>query len=333
MATKVGNKYVGNVSHFSWWNCDSFSSVVSLTVTVVDTDGNPIPNAGVSLVVTTTNFNSYVQTTSNNGQVSGLIPSNQTLTINVYDYCGNIIYTSSIGPFAENTVLPNIVITSAMSQSTIVQGTLLKCDNTKVTNGYLVMRSGSQNYQVAVNADNGSFSFKGLVCNGSNSFTLEGFDFDLQQSTGLINYTFTLPTTSVGTLMTCSSLSEFISYTIDNNPTVFITTNLTCDAYTNAGLDISGQAVDNIGNVLHSVYITDMSNIPGIYPSSSSITNLHVEPDLWGNLREPGASIQFTLNHIGPIGSYYDLTFTGTYYNSSPNPGHITGTIHIKRDY
>ncbi|RYZ15579.1 MAG: carboxypeptidase regulatory-like domain-containing protein, partial [Sphingobacteriales bacterium] len=35
-ATRQGNNYIGNVSHFSWWNCDTFASTVNLTVTVHD---------------------------------------------------------------------------------------------------------------------------------------------------------------------------------------------------------------------------------------------------------------------------------------------------------
>jgi len=47
VATKIGNKYVGEVSHFSWWNCDAFAQMVRLTVTIVDSNGNEISNAGV----------------------------------------------------------------------------------------------------------------------------------------------------------------------------------------------------------------------------------------------------------------------------------------------
>jgi len=41
-ASKVGNKYVGNVSHFSWWNCDLQSSQCNVTVTVNNNAGIPV---------------------------------------------------------------------------------------------------------------------------------------------------------------------------------------------------------------------------------------------------------------------------------------------------
>ena len=50
VATKIGNKYVGEVSHFSWWNCDAFAEMVRLTVTIVDINGNEISNSGVGLI-------------------------------------------------------------------------------------------------------------------------------------------------------------------------------------------------------------------------------------------------------------------------------------------
>jgi len=48
-ATKVGNQYVGNVSHFSWWGCCSGFPVVGLSVNILDSNSNPIPYLLVNL--------------------------------------------------------------------------------------------------------------------------------------------------------------------------------------------------------------------------------------------------------------------------------------------
>ena len=48
-ATKVGNTYVGTVSHFSWWNCDIQLPQATLKVTVKNNTGQPLVNAKVTL--------------------------------------------------------------------------------------------------------------------------------------------------------------------------------------------------------------------------------------------------------------------------------------------
>ncbi len=47
IATRQGNKYTGEVSHFSWWNCDTPFPTVGLTVNVVDENGNSLINTPV----------------------------------------------------------------------------------------------------------------------------------------------------------------------------------------------------------------------------------------------------------------------------------------------
>ncbi|WP_162128411.1 hypothetical protein [Flavobacterium phycosphaerae] len=331
-ATKVGNKYVGTVSHFSWWNCDTFSSTVTLTVTVVDAAGQPIANAGVGLVVNATNFTSYVQPTSTNGQVAGLVPANQTMTLNIYDICGNVISTTSIGPFVANTILPNVVITNAMAQDTLVQGNLVKCDNTNVTTGYVMMYYANKSMLAAVT--NGTFSFSTLVCaNNNNTFTLQGFDYENTQTTGDINYTFTSPVTNIGNLTACSAVTEFISYQIDNEPTVYYYSSNTGGlGPNNTGLLIMGSLASN--TTTPPIYISGNTNIPGVYTTNDFFIeggNISYSSSPTGN------TIVFTLSQFGAVGDYIDLTFSGTFSEqiaTGPTPitHTITGVAHVIRN-
>ena len=197
----MGNNYVGEVSHFSWWNCDAFSSTVNLTITVVDTNGNPIQNVGVRLTVNSTYFNSWIKYTTDTGQTAGLIPTDEIFTLSIYDMCGEIISSTTIGPFSTDTILPSISLTT--TQVSQIEGNLLKCDNSNVTNGYVIFYNGNLSY--LVNVTNGTFSFSTLVCNLNTSFNLQGYDFDNQLSTGTSNYPFVFPITDVGDLMTCTT--------------------------------------------------------------------------------------------------------------------------------
>lgn len=330
-ATKQGTKYVGTVSHFSWWNCDAQFPTVRLTVTVVNSNGAPLANVRVGIRRAT---NSYTVngTTNSQGLVSGLVPANETLTMVVFDSCGNIVSTTTIGPFSADTTLPNLVIPSSTIQSTLVQGNLLKCDGTNVTNGYVLMRYGNQNLLTTVT--NGAFSFTMLVCSATNTaFSLQGFDYDNLQTTNSINYTFTTPTTNVGNITACNTITEFISYRIDSNTTKYIIANITASGRgtasgtTNAGLTISAYNVI-APNTTQGFNLFGNTIIPGIYTTSA----FSIESSDTGSINvQTINTVSFNLSAVGAIGQYIDITFNGTYTNSTGSHT-ITGVAHVIRD-
>ena len=330
-ATKQGTKYVGTVSHFSWWNCDAQFPTVRLSVTVVNSNGTPLANVRVGIRRAT---NSYTVngTTNTQGQVSGLVPANESLTMVVFDSCGNIVSTTNIGPFAVATTLPNLVIPNSTIQSTLVQGNLLKCDGTNATNGYVLMRYGNQN-QIAT-VTNGAFSFTMLVCSATNTgFSLQGFDYDNLQTTNSINFTFTSPTTNVGNITACNSISEFISYRIDSNPVRYIIANIMASGRgTSSGTSSSGVSISAYSlltpNTTETFYLFGNTVIPGIYTtsmfslSSADIGSINVQTV---------NTVSFNLSSVGAVGQYIDITFNGTYTNSTGSHT-ITGVAHVIRD-
>ena len=329
-ATKQGTKYVGTVSHFSWWTCDVQFPTVRLCVTVVNSNGAPLANARVGIRRAT---NSYTVNgfTNSQGQVCGLVPANETLTMVVFDSCGNAVSTTSIGPFSADTTLPNLVISNASIQSTLVQGTILKCDGTNVTNGYVLMRYGNQSLMGIVN--NGTFSLTMLVCSATNTaFSLEGFDYDNLQTTNPINFTFTSPITNVGNITACNSISEFISYRIDSNPVRYIISNITANVGTTSGTNSPGLLINgfnsNTPNTNQRFNLFGNTNIPGIYTTSMfSIESPETGPI---NIQTVNA-VSFNLSSVGAIGQYIDITFNGTYTNSTGSHT-INGVAHVIRD-
>ncbi|HRI25050.1 MAG TPA: hypothetical protein PLZ45_10250, partial [Ferruginibacter sp.] len=68
-ATKTGNTYVGDVSHFSFWNCDVPSNFVQFNCTLKNSSGDPLPYALVKITVVGTN-NSRWGYTDSSGYVS-----------------------------------------------------------------------------------------------------------------------------------------------------------------------------------------------------------------------------------------------------------------------
>jgi hypothetical protein len=188
IATKVGNKYVGEVSHFSWWNCDLPNSSILLTFTFVDSNGSPLSNLYVNIL----NPAGYHASgaTDANGQLAGILPANQELTVNVYaSYSCGVAFSTTVGPFTVDTVVPVITVGSSSVLSSEVVGTLLKCNGSNVTNGYVYL---SRNGGFSVTpVTNGAFSFNEMYCSSNTAFTLKGVDYETLQTTDSISYNFT----------------------------------------------------------------------------------------------------------------------------------------------
>jgi uncharacterized protein (TIGR02145 family) len=161
------------------------------------------------------------------GQVSGLVPANEILTMNIHNnntVCGNqVLYTQQIGPFSINTALPIVAIPTSSLNTTIVQGTLTNCSNASVTNGYVWLQTAGQFLYTQVTS--GSFSFTVLNCSSAaTSFTLQGFDYDgmkaTTQQTGILNN----QTVSLSTIQACAATNatgEF--FDIDQNGYTYLT--------------------------------------------------------------------------------------------------------------
>jgi hypothetical protein len=331
-ATKIGNFYVGTVSHFSWWNCDMPDSSILLTFNFVNSDGLPLSNLQVNIV----NAAGYHAAGSpdSNGQLAGILPANQTFTVNVYSpfyTCGDgIVYSTTVGPFGTDTVVPNVVVpTISTTANASITGTLLKCDNTNVTNGYILF-SNSYGHSAIATVTNGTFSFNEVYCTGNPQFSLVGFDYDTFQTTGSINYTFTSPTTAVGVLNACSAINEFISYQIDTNPPVFMLSNINAASGGIQGAPTGGMTISASNPTTAAIYFTGNTIVPGLYTAA----DFSIEGSGIGYIASTTTNtVQFNLTHYGNVGEYIDMTFNGTYQDSISLPIHtITGSVHVIRD-
>jgi hypothetical protein len=324
-ATKTGNKYVGNVSHFSWWNCDFPYEQASLIVNTVDNNGNPVNNVRVDIIQTDSLPRFGYSNAS--GQVTGIIPANESLTLKAYDDCGAELYTSTIGPFAVNsiTTLPNIVIPP--TSLTSVVGSLKKCDGSNVTNGYLLMNNNNTGNNFTL-ITNGNFSFNSISCTTGSAFTLQGYDYDAIQTTGVLNFNYVSPITNVGTINACTAVNEFISYQVDSNPVNYIisginaTYNTSPSPINNLGLTISAQ------DPVASIYLWGNTNVVGSYTTST----FSIEGTQVGYISAQSTNtVVFNLNSFGAVGQYIDMIFNGT-YDDATGTHTLTGTVHVIRD-
>jgi hypothetical protein len=329
-ASKVGTKYVGNVSHFSWWNCDISFNLANLTINIQNAAGQPI--AGLKSKLTRSIFSWQGQNYTNTlGQSSGVVPANETLTLELFDFCGNVVYTANIGPFSAGSinVLPNIVLSQSVINTITVSGVLKTCSGNNVTNGVVNLYNNSTSptnffANQSVLVTNGTFSFTYNFCGTTQQFRVVGDDFSALQTTGDIYFTATSPTTDIGILSTCNTTTEFITYQLDNNPTKYVISNI------NAGNNGSGFQVISQGSPFFFLASQSINSV-GTYTNNFGMEIEGANPNQitgFSNIN----TVQLIISNYGSVGGYIDFTFNGTFTDSTGNHT-ISGTGHVIRDF
>ena len=340
-ATKVGNTYVGTVSHFSWWNCDAQFPQATLKVTVKNNAGQPLVNAKVTLK---RNSQTYEVSgiTDNNGTVTGIIPAGESLTLKVYDNCNSLVYTSTVAPVAVGTlfVLPDIVVTPT-GTNYLIQGNLKTCANANVTDGFVTIKvvNGSNNFQyVSVPVSStGIFSTNIYSCTPVQQFVLEAFDVGNLQTSGEINFTPSSSPVSFNNLMVCNSVGEFISYKIDNDPIKYVVGNFNAQWFNGMNPNPNnpanqltiGTANSAAGPNVYSFYMVQngMMGTVGSFPTS------HEFEFTGGYFSSSNSTVTLNVTSFGAVGDYIDFNASGTYVPFGTTVTKtFTCTGHVKRD-
>ena len=209
-ATKVGNTYVGEVSHFSWWNCDIPLEYINFCFTV-SADNRDLANHFVQIIRNISGqiiFEGYL---NENGQECGLIPLNEEITINVFgtNSCADVvIHSEVVGPFSSDTDWSITVPTLASDVlQTTLTGSAINCSGNPVVNGYLYvynsMTTGFVNATI-IPLENGAFNYDYGYCEGEELNAIL-YDFDASYASEEIPLNL-LPnqTTDLGEISACN---------------------------------------------------------------------------------------------------------------------------------
>lgn len=340
VATLQGNKYIGTVSHFSFWNCDIPAEAVTLCITATNDDLSVLNNLYVG--ITSATFGTTYGYTNDLGEVCGFVPRNETLELNIfsYDFCGNSpIYSETIGPFSSDTGLSVAIAENSDIIEETVTGMFYTCDDEAVTDGYVQLTYGNQTFTDIVN--DGSFEINLLRCQQDNSFKIKGSDYVNLQTTDSISYTFTTPLTDVGTISACTSITEFIQYTIDGTEDHFIFENINASFfedspnYNGPTVTISGSDNSNNGcfylfGLLNSAPYEGTYNFLDWNGTNPSEPGFNIQECI--EMSNTNNSIVYNLTTLGELGEYIDINFSGTYEDYEGNSHSINGVVHVLRD-
>ncbi len=314
-AAKNGANYEGEVKHFSFWNADFGGPAVYVSMTLKDQSGHPLVYTNVSIITNNgINDTSGVAHgwTDSLGQVSGLVPANRNLILQIGDQCGIAVYSQNIGPFSQNTNLGTITIANTSPSIVTIHGKLSDCNNTPVSNGYAIISYDNFiRYETA--DDNGNFSTTFVTCSALQaSCEIIGINNGAQQQGQAVNVSITSSETDAGNILACGiSSSEFIQYNLDGTDYSFSPPKDSAFAYSSAY---------NSGYILYvsGADITKYINLNfinngtiGTYPLTSLAVNN------FSNMALVNPLNVIVTNYAQNAGEFYEGNFSGQFRDSS----------------
>ncbi len=194
--------YVGEVSHFSFWNCDFPLPVVNINGTL-SLNGSLAEGFKVQVVDVTTGFTGCGYTSSR-GIFGGQVPAGNVMILRVLDPCGGILYEQEIGPFDQDTDLGDIDIITVL-ETVHLTGNVTNCTGQTINESAVVFDFGSTSMLV-VCEDDGSFDFVTPPCL-TGAADVYGLDLTNSLISPVANINFS-GSQFIGTLVACEDLIE-----------------------------------------------------------------------------------------------------------------------------
>ncbi len=329
-ATRTGNMYVSEVSHFTFWNCDVDNAIVPLSFTLVDANGIPLGGIYVEILEdgwAYGNGQHIVGLTSLSGFTSTFVAPNKQYTLSARTFCSAVGWTSQAFTSGTTAIdLGNIVVVGGNTST--VSGTVTDCNNAPVTNGYILMRSTYHPTIQALSA-NGSFSFSTLTCNPG-VVELIGIDIINGQQSSTLNYTLVPGANAVGTLQACGiSSQEFLNITIDGNSDSYFYPVDSLFAGNAGPANIYGIGAHHIGSPTSSWTAFQINNIGIVAGSTQPMTQFesYLLP------MQVTTAINVNITEYGAIGEFVAGNFAGTVTETlPPNTSHnVSCSFRTKR--
>ncbi|HHM20402.1 MAG TPA: carboxypeptidase regulatory-like domain-containing protein [Bacteroidetes bacterium] len=336
-ATLTNGAYVGEVTHFSFWNCDFPGDLVEFQLVLIDESGDPLSYYGVSISLPNS-FGSGWGYTCPDGSLAGLIPANEELSLTIYGQCGEALYTQTIGPFTDDVDLGTIAVPVSVLSQTTISGTLIDCDGDPVLNGLVIIEFDG--HHITEPVSDGTFDVSFSTCNNTPDVVLTGVNLDAaEQSTPLTAPANT--TTDVGQVSACGiQLQNFITITVDDGSgpaTVTYTPALIRVDSTPAGIirvNINFQDSTISGNTSFVYFgFSTLSPSAGDYSDNNYVEIIYDDALSWSLTDNTATGFDsFIVEEFGTFGEPVIGTFEGTLTNTAVQPPQqvaVSGTFNI----
>jgi hypothetical protein len=318
-AVRQGNTYVGQVGHFTFWNCDAPMGTVNFTVHVVDQYGNPLAYHYIQFTIP--GYGSRGGYTDSTGFAQGLIPKGEHLLMQVLAECGAFVGGVNVGPALSDQNLGTITVNIVSAKLTIT-GTVVNCSDGPVDSGYVNALVDGLNYRAVV--VNGSFTLPVNRCyESSASVQLVAEDLSTGQTSAVGTITADTGTVSADTLVACTNVvvNPFINFTLAGN-----SYNLTAPASAVS----QGYGGFTATGALPTIYLS-IQGMNGLGGYSGGADSAFVTLSGTSYI----GPVSYNISSYGPIGSYLQGSFSGTLENGYGGTSYqqISGTFYVQRSY
>lgn len=328
-ATRTGNSYVGDVSHFSWWYMGFPGPYIQFNCTVKDQAGNPLE---CFMTVTMQGNPGGIYgfgTADAGGYLSGPIPANSALTLSFYmNYYTCPILMQNITTTNTDLSLGDIAIDLGPS-AVHVSGTVTNCSNAPVTNGYIFLQYGVQYNRYPV-SNTGAFNFTTTFCSNPSIVNIIAEDQDNLQYSTPSTYTLSGGNNSIGNIVACGNqVQEYMNYTINGNANHLINPpDYVSQNYSFPGsLFLSGYQ-NNTASYLY-IGMSHPNFAPNVVANLTNVICSQVSDSMY--ISTP---IPVNITEYGNIGEHISGNFAGT-MTSFTNPSityNMTCNFRIRRD-
>ena len=340
LATKTGNSYIGDVSHFSFWNCDMPNNYVQFNCTILDNAGNPLPFVWVRISVTGNPYNAGWGLTDSSGYVHGAVPDNASLYLEVYNNynCGNTVYSQAFNTTNVSIYLGNISIPNSALSLASITGTVTNCTNGPVTNGFIIMQKDNQFTRYTLSS-NGVYNFSSILCSGSTPVNFIGEDAGTGEQSNSFSYTIVNGSNVVPSIQACGiSINQFFNYTINGTNYSFTSPIDTFYMFVNqqispARIEISAQNINNSGGSTSTRYGTIGFDQPGMIVGSLQPMSLFYTSDISDSLSY-NAPINVNITEYGNVGEFISGNYAGSMTGAAPTNTlyTISGSFRVRRN-
>jgi len=320
-AVKQGDIYSGQVSHFTFWNCDAPMGTVNFKVHLIDQFGNPMAYRYIQFTVP--GYGSRGGYTDSSGFAQGPIPKGEHLVMEVMSDCGGMIGGANVGPAVADVDLGIITVNIVHGELTLT-GTVADCNNNPVDSGYVNVLVDGLDYRALVT--NGSFTLPINRCYISDApVQVLAIDLTTAQASAVATLAADTGIVNAGNFSACSVVppaNQFINFTLGG----------TAYALAAPADNITENTQYGYTRITGSNPTTNMQmiagGISGAGTYSGGIDSAYLSI---GNTYYYGP-MTYNINSYGPIGSFTQGSFTATMTNGADGTTQqMTGSLDVIR--
>jgi hypothetical protein len=311
------------------------ADLVNVKAKIVDAAAHPLTNVAIAITPVGVPLNagySGLGFSDADGNVTGAIPANSNLVLQVVTPCSTPAYAKSFSSASADIDLGQI--TGNMGQSAVtITGTVTNCDHQPVNDGYI--QTYDHGFYNRIPVINGNFSFSGIACTNL-AVNIVAVDNVAHQQSEPKTVTLTAGGyNDLGALTACgTSTMGSLSFTIDN-----VTTDITEPADTIAsyflisGLDDSKwtQVITLSGNPNQDQKMAFLMDGPDAIGSEHHITEVYSNKFPGGRGYWP-VPVTVNITEYGEVGGFISGSFSNQLIDFANNGLHtFSCTFRVRR--